>query len=216
MTVEADLEAARLAAQPDGSDSKLKRKVRAAEARATNAENLRSMERLELAEVRTQLEAVRKRAAVLEETLRIQPAPAYSAKQVNTARAQAARADDAKRIAQTARDEARVRAEAAETARDEALADCAHTVKHADQRVAEAERDRDGALAKAAAAKADGVKTGIDTMQRAFVSALLMEKQGAAPGSIVVTNTEREPIDERVMEAAWSLVGKLAELRDAE
>lgn len=216
MTVEAELEAARQAALPAGSDTKLRKKLRAAEARAQTAEQLRGIEALELAEVRKAADELVKRNALLEETLAIQPPAAFSAKQVQDARDAVIRAEDAKRIARTARDEAKARAEAAEAARDEALAGRAHTTRNADERVREAERARDGALAKAAAARAEGVKAGIDTMQRAFASALLMEKQGAAPGMIEVLNAEREPIDERVMDKAWEIVGKLADLRDAE
>jgi hypothetical protein len=140
--------------------------------------------------------------------------PDYSADEIKAAKEVADRAIRRKEEAQSARNEARLKAEAADKARAEAEAETRHVEKHADRRVREAEKVRDDALAKADAAFARGVERGVDKMQRAFISALLMEKRGDPPGTVVVLNEEREPIDERVMDRAWSLVGELADLRD--
>jgi hypothetical protein len=216
MTVESELEAARLAAAPMGEQTKLKRRLKAAEDRAQQAEMLRGMEALELAEVRKELDDLRARYALLETAVENQVQPDFSAKEVNNARAIAARAQQAKHLAQYARDEAQARWEAAEKRAADAEAQVLHAERHADERARAAEALVKDAQAKAERALAEGFRTGVDRMHRAFIQAVLAQKRGIPEGVVAVLNEDKGSVEEQVADKAFEIVGKLGDLIEDE
>jgi hypothetical protein len=214
VSAQTDIEAATRALDPVEREAKLKQALDKAKGALLNEKNLRALDVRELTALRNEVASLRKSNGLMAVAIERATPPDFSASEVDRAKADAAKAEQAKDLAEAARDAWKNRGKDADKARSAAEADAAHTEKHADRRVREAEKDRDDALAKADSAFKRGVERGVNTMQRAFTSALFMEKRGAAPGSIVALNEAKEPIDDRVMDKAWSLVGKLADLRD--